>query len=993
MGFFLAKYPNSTTSAAPQMVARRAPCLYSDVRAKGEWTVRHVIGLIGALLILGSAPAQAERATLHAHVFGNSLVHHLSDDPATNVPYWLARLAQAGGRDLALSGQWGFLRDFATKGVAPNWSFDGVGVRRGAADTVLITPANFIQGQAPDAPFEGDNPGRASPVSVTLDVIDQATGDWPGARVLIYEGWPDMGAFTRGFPPSARNLRRWHGYALSEYHDWFRDYVAALQAARPEVDITLLPVSSVLTGLQTGVLEDVPVEALYSDDAPHGTATLYFLAALVTYSALYETSAPVAFELPARLHPQVRDQYARLIEEVAQGLGLRDEARTAKPVQTVQQTDAAPGVGLANPSLGIGLNGIADWSSQHPFVDVMKTARPWIGHTAKDWGAYSTEALRAGGYLDEFGWPLALPDGAKALEAFILTDQPEGATHLTGRYVLRYTGKGVIRVVGRADNVRYDYSKREVRFDVMPGAGPVALTLLETQPGNPLRDITIVREDQLALHELGVIFNPLWIEKIADLRVIRFMDWMFTNGATQTGWADRPVQQDASYVWRGVPVEVMVDLANQIGADPWVNMPHAGNDAYFRGFATYMRDHLDPGLHAHVEYSNEIWNFMFPQTVWARDQALALWGEAAGDDAWMQFAGLRAAQMADIWRAIYAGQDDRLQIVIGTHTGWPGLEEPLLMAPLALEHGQLTEPPVTRFDAYGVTGYFGYELGSEDQARAVLAWIAASEAVARAKAVETGADPEAYVAAHGHDLAYDLAAEALRQGSLGELLRDTLPYHAQVAARHGLRLVMYEGGTHVVGQGAVVENDALTDFFVGFNYSPQMGALYDALMTGWTAAGGTLFNAFVDVAAPSKWGSWGALRYLNDSTARWDALMRANAVAPTWDGTRDTDVFLQGVTLRAAPGGARLDGTAKADILLGDAGDDVLIGHGGNDRMHGGGGRDLAILPGARDAYGIGRDGVRVILEGPQGAVTLVDVEAVEFAATPGQAVALSDLM
>lgn len=952
--------------------------------------MRQVIGIIGALLLLGAGPASAEREALRVHVFGNSLVHHLSDDPATNVPWWLARLAQAGGRDLALSGQWGFLRDFAAQGVAPNWSFDGVSPLRGDADTVLITPANFIQYQAADAAFEGDNPGAQSPVSVTLEVIDAARARWPGARMVIYEGWPDMGGFSRGFPPSMRNLRRWHGYALSEYHDWFRDYVAALQAARPGVEITLLPVASVLTGLQTGVLEEVPVEALYSDDAPHGTATQYFLAALVTYTALYEAPAPAGFQPPEGLHPSVRGNYARLTEEIAQGLGLRDEAQAVIPLP---QAEVAPGAGLANPSLGMGLNGIADWSTQHPFVDVMKTARPWIGHTSAEWGAFSTQALRAGGYLDDFGWPVAVPDGAKALEAFILTDQPEGATHLSGRYVLRYTGQGVIRVVGRVDNVRYDYHAREVRFNVTPGEGPVALSLLETEPDDPLRDITVVREDQLALHELGVIFNPLWIGKIADLRVIRFMDWMFTNGAPQVGWEDRPAPQDASYVWRGVPVEVMVALANQIGADPWVNMPHAADDGYIRGFATYMRDHLEPGLKAHVEYSNEVWNFMFPQTVWARDQALALWGEAAGDDAWIQFAGLRAAQMADIWRAEFAGQEERLQIVVGTHTGWPGLEEPLLMAPLALEHGQLTEPPVTRFDAYAVTGYFGYELGGEDRVGAVLGWIAASEAIARAKAVETGADPDAHVAAHRYDLAYDLAAEALRQGSLGELLRDTLPYHAGVAARRGMQLVMYEGGTHVVGHGAAVENAGLTDFFVAFNYSPQMGVLYEELLNGWRAAGGTLFNAFVDVAAPSKWGSWGALRHLDDTTPRWEALMRENATAPAWNAARAEGVFLQGVTEVAAAGGARLEGTAKADILLGAAGDDVFVGHGGNDRIHGGGGHDLAILPGMRDEYGIGREDARVILEGPLGAVVLVDVEAVEFAGASGQAVALSDLM
>ena len=195
-----------------------------------------------------------------------------------------------------------------------------------------------------------------------------------------------------------------------------------------------------------------------------------------------------------------------------------------------------------------------------------------------------------------------------------------------------------------------------------------------------------------------------------------------------------------------------------------------------------------------------------------------------------------------IWRKVFEGQADRLSVVVATHTGWPGLEEPMLQAPLALDNGQLSTPPVEQFDGYAVTGYFGFDLGSEDMADTLLGWIAASRAVAQAKAAETGADPDTYLAAHEFDLAYDLAAEALRQGSLGELLRDIFPYHADLAARHDLQLMMYEGGTHVVGHGATVENETLTGFFNGFNYSPQMARIYEELIAGWHAAGGTAFR-------------------------------------------------------------------------------------------------------------------------------------------------------
>ncbi len=659
-----------------------------------------------------------------------------------------------------------------------------------------------------------------------------------------------------------------------------------------------------------------------------------------------------------------------------------------------RQSDAPPpGTGIAEPSLAMGLSGITDWTSQQPFLDVMKTARPWIGHSTQERGAFSTAALRAGGYLDDTGWPVALPDGATSLESVVLTDQPEGAAYLRGRYLLRYEGKGVLRVTGRADNVRYNYDTREIRFDYTPGDGSVVLRLTKTDAENPLRDITIVHEDRLALHAAGALFNPLWIDRIADLRLVRFTDWQFTNGSDQMTWAARPTPQDATYVWRGVPVEVMVALANRIGADPWVNMPHAADDAYMRAFATYMRDHLDPGLKVHVEYSNELWNLVFPQAIWAQEAATALWGEDAPDDAWMQFAGMRAAQMADIWRAVFAGAPRRLSVVAGVHSGWPGLEEPMLTAPLAVAGGQIDAPPVTRFDAYAVSGYFGHELGAENMTGTVESWITASRAVARARAVETGTDPEAAVAAHGYDLAFDLAAQALRQGSLGELLTGIFPYHAKVAARYGLQLVMYEGGTRVVGQGAATTNAALTDFFIAFNYSRQMGALYEELLAGWRAAGGAFFNAFVDVASASKWGSWGALRHLGDDTIRWNVLMRANAMPPHWDDPRPPGTFLHGVLRRADGKAARLAGTAKADILIGGAGDDVLAGQGGDDRLHGGAGKDRALLPGLRTEYEIAHEGARVILRGRGTIVTMVAIEAVEFNGAPGQVHAVADLI
>ena len=65
------------------------------------------------------------------------------------------------------------------------------------------------------------------------------------------------------------------------------------------------------------------------------------------------------------------------------------------------------------PSLAMGLNGIADWTTEQPFVDLMKTARPWTGHLPGQWGGWDHAALAAAGSLDDAGWPTAHPAGTR----------------------------------------------------------------------------------------------------------------------------------------------------------------------------------------------------------------------------------------------------------------------------------------------------------------------------------------------------------------------------------------------------------------------------------------------------------------------------------------------------------------------------------------------------------------------------------------------------
>ena len=63
-------------------------------------------------------------------------------------------------------------------------------------------------------------------------------------------------------------------------------------------------------------LRDLKPADLYSDLSPHGTATTYFLAAVITYSALFNNQAPDSFEIPPSLHPLVKEHYAQIAQIV-----------------------------------------------------------------------------------------------------------------------------------------------------------------------------------------------------------------------------------------------------------------------------------------------------------------------------------------------------------------------------------------------------------------------------------------------------------------------------------------------------------------------------------------------------------------------------------------------------------------------------------------------------------------------------------------------------
>jgi hypothetical protein len=403
--------------------------------------------------------------------------------------------------------------------------------------------------------------------------------------------------------------------------------------------------------------------------------------------------------------------------------------------------------------------------------------------------------------------------------------------------------------------------------------GGIYITIKSTDPkktGNYIRNIRVIKAEEEILYGNKEIFNPAFIDKIKNFKYLRFMDWMSTNGSEQKEWFTRPTPQTASYTLRGVPVEVMVALSNKVNAVPWFNMPHLASDEYITEFAKLVKQKLKSNLKVYVEFSNEVWNWQFPQAHYALQQGQARWGKDKGD-AHMQWYGMRSAQMCDLWKSAFAEQKNRVVCVISTQTAWQGLENSVLDCSYWVTEGN--KPCYQHsIDAYAISGYFGASLGAPENSVTVESWL------------------------NDQDGGF---AKALRQLKQGGLLKekdskdslldvyDSFIYHVNVARKKGLTLVTYEGGQHIVGYGGVENNRKLEKFFIELNRHKGMYHLYTELLNCWQKSGGTVFMHFVDVAIPSKWGSWGALEELKQNTSpKYQALIdfiKHNSAVSTQD--------------------------------------------------------------------------------------------------------------
>ena len=548
--------------------------------------------------------------------------------------------------------------------------------------------------------------------------------------------------------------------------------------------------------------------------------------------------------------------------------------------------------------LGTNLNEVNDYSPEVPFLDVFKMARDWYTSAP---GTFDTgEASRLD--RDAQGWirsltPLpgtpvrftracSLVFSMGAVQGGILAGR---LPYPAGQYVVRYDGEGsLLYGLAARKNEAQSVPGRDV-IDVTPQEPGIEICISSTDPaqsGNHVRNIRVYPpglESAAATEQ----FHPDFLSRIQPYSVLRFMDWMRTNNSTQVEASQRPLPTDHTYATeKGVPAEVMADLANRLGAMPWFNMPHGASDAYVSAFATAVRDRLAAGRSVYVEYSNEIWNDQFSQGRFIGAQGVAQFSGKPGSDfdKRLNRFGERSAQICQIWRSVFGSGADRVRCVMGGQAANTYIAETALECPLS----SLKPCRSKGFHGLAIAPYIGDHVGLPNHQAAVESWTAAAD----------GGLTQLFSELNTGSVLNDA-------GGGMPVVRSRISAHATLARTQGVALLAYEGGQHLVGVGNPANSNAINTLFDAANRDARMGTLYNDYLSDWSTRGGGLFMHFSDVGSYSRFGRWGALEMSSQtSSPKHDALMTRAATVNTarsnclfdWAQTTLPALFGQGST-------------------------------------------------------------------------------------------------
>jgi hypothetical protein len=456
--------------------------------------------------------------------------------------------------------------------------------------------------------------------------------------------------------------------------------------------------------------------------------------------------------------------------------------------------------------------------------------------------------------LDANGWVKSVPAGYQVKR---LLSVPAAG----GDIVCRYQGNGTLNVSSTtASNV--STASGITRFTLAPtnpsDQNRVTITY-SVDPANYIRNIDC-RE---AAASTTASIAPEFIAALNGFKAIRFMKWSKVEAnPPKITWSTRTKPGDADYMANdGVPVEVIIEVTNQLNADPWVTIPWNADDDYITRFATYVRDNMAPGHQIYVETSNEVWNWMYPVATQSCNEAKAeglLSAEGTGAPGCLgERYAERTRQVMAIWSNVFAGQMSRLVRVFAWQHVQPYWSDKLLAY----------QDTYKSVDALSTAPYFGHEAPT---------WTA------------------------GQSL--DTIMNSLLPGMVADQISFGVQQKA-VAEKYGLRYVAYEAGQHIV----LPDNLPL---LTQIERDPRMYGIYKSFISGWQSQVGDTLTMFALTGGISPYGAWGMSEYAGQPLTETPKRRAVQDFLGITTASTDTSSVVVSPTTQVCPDGSVIPSTS-----------------------------------------------------------------------------------
>ncbi len=315
------------------------------------------------------------------------------------------------------------------------------------------------------------------------------------------------------------------------------------------------------------------------------------------------------------------------------------------------------------------------YGSAYPFVNIMKNANNWQTTNAvyveggqNEWNTGFLNQIP----LDENGYPLQIPvtvdDPNAEADQIVFTHWSAANTLPAGNYVILYEGEGDIDISGGGvTSIISDVPGRiEYSFDpTKEYADYLQLTIKSSTLENHVRNIRVLLPGTESTYQTQP-WASSWRDKLAPFQTIRFMEFGNINSSIVSKWSDRTPVDYYTYgseESHGVPYEWMIQLCNETKSDAWINIPHLADENYIIQLANLFKNNLNPDLKIYIEYSNEVWNWMFDQTSYLDsigNQSLPWPERTVGKIGWA----------LQTWTEAFGDVPDRVTRVLASQGAW-----------------------------------------------------------------------------------------------------------------------------------------------------------------------------------------------------------------------------------------------------------------------------------------------------------------------------------